>query len=45
MHLKLKQNMGDENGIYLEQYHVHYPALVLVVLNLRFSLPDVYLVF
>jgi len=36
---------GDENGIYMEQYRVQYRALVLVVLNLRFSLPHVYVVF
>ena len=44
MHLTLKQNR-DENGIYMEQYRVQYRALVLVVLNLRFSLPHVYVVF
>jgi hypothetical protein len=36
---------GDENGIYMEQYRVQYRALVFVVLNLRFSLPHVYVVF
>lgn len=41
----IETEYGDENGICMEQYRVQYRALVLVVLNLRFSLPHVYVVF
>jgi hypothetical protein len=41
----IETEYGDENGSYMEQYRVQYRALVLVVQNLRFSLPHVYVVF